>query len=143
MVLAAIGVSACDLLPTQPPNGGLHSDVPHVVANRIPLPSCGEEQAGQGGPWNEGARACFWEAYQEHRPAEFISTYPTIEGDPITSIYRVLPDGSVEIFIDSTRDRFGSGSWLHVSCRTLARRDGTGARNDFGPDDTCVAVPLG
>ena len=107
-----------------------------------PLPACGVENAGQMGPWNEAGRACFWKAYLEHQPSEFVSTRPTAEGDPITTIYRVLPDGSVEVFIDSTQDKWGSGRWEHLSCRTLAHYENGTLSNDFGPDDTCVATPL-
>ena len=70
------------------------------------------------------------------------ATRPTAEGDPITTIYRVLPDGSVEVFIDSTQDKWGSGRWEHLSCRTLAHYENGTFSNDFGPDDTCVATPL-
>ncbi|MHB8890700.1 MAG: hypothetical protein ACYC65_01490 [Candidatus Limnocylindrales bacterium] len=113
------------------------------MANRAPLPACGVENAGQGGPWNEDGRACFWAAYRGHTPAEFVSTRPTTEGDPITTIYRVLPDGSVEIFIDSTQDRFaGVRGWERLTCRTLARFENGTLSPDFGPDDTCVAAPI-
>jgi len=139
-VVLAIGVSACGLLPIPPPIEGIGPNAPAMVASRIPVPSCGVERGGHDGPWNIEGRACFWQAYRARRPAEFISTRPTIEGDPITSIYRVLPDGSVEVFIDSTQDTFGSGKWSHATCRTLSEQ--VGADLDFGPDDTCVFVDI-
>lgn len=138
-VLATVALSACGWLP-EPTPAMAHQ--PAAVANRAPLTVCGVENAGQRGPWNEAGRACFWKAYLDHQPAEFVSTRPTTEGDPITTIYRVLPDGSVEVFIDSTQDKWGSGRWEHLSCRSLAHAENGTLSNDFGPDDTCVAIPL-
>ena len=43
-------------------------------------------------------------------------TYPTTEGDPITDYYRVLPDGSTELWSDGTADAFGDGTWDHATC---------------------------
>ena len=140
-ILGAVSVSACALLPMNP-SASVDANAPAAVAGRTSLPSCGVEQSGQGGPYDEVARACFWRAYEDRRPAEFISSRPTTEGDPITWIYRVLPDGSVEVFIDSTRDTYGSGVWSHARCRTLARQMGGGIATDFGPDDTCVFEDL-
>lgn len=72
---------------------------------------------------NAEARACFWEAYEQHRPAEFKSTITTIEGDPIPMTYRVLADGTVEVTIDSTADKFGSGKVSIYDCTELIRVD--------------------
>lgn len=136
------------IIPTpataQPPSPSEHSLVPPAVADRTVLPSCGSERAtSQHGPWNEAARICFWDAYRAHRPAEFASTQLTTEGDPITSIYRVLGAGLVEIFIDSTQDRFASDrGWQRLDCSTLATVHSLALAPDFGPDNTCVATPL-
>ena len=97
------------------------------------------------GPWNETGRTCFWSAYQQHHPAEFISTRPTTEGDPITTIFRVLPTGSVEIFMDLTQDKFSSPAdriWKRFTCRTLSAIPNDSPSTDFGPDETCVASPV-
>src|SRR5439155_23353744 len=130
-----------DLLPaaTPPsPTPSLPSLAPPAVANRTVLASCGTERAiTQQGPWNEAARECFWQAYRAQRPAEFMSTRLTIEGDPITSIYRVLPGGRVEIFIDSTQDRFAADrGWQRLDCATLVMVQSTSPAPDFGPDNT-------
>ena len=74
------------------------------------------------------ARLCLLDAVRAGRGAEMISTTTTIEGDPITSIIRVHPDGVVEVLLDNTRDRFGSGEWERVEC-TVPRRV-QGARDD-------------
>jgi hypothetical protein len=134
-------MSACGATPGPSPATGSPSQ---GVADRIPPPACGVEiQEQGGGPWNEAARACFWHAYQAHQPAEFVSTLPTIEGDPITTTYRVLPDGKVEIITDSTRDRYAApGSLERLVCRTLALVEGGTPSIDFGPDDSCVVAPI-
>ncbi len=123
-------------------NAGTETQAPDLVVNRIALPSCGVEVAQPGGRWNEAGRACFWNAYLARRPAEFVTTMPTTEGDPITTIYRVLPDGSVEVFIDATRDRWGSGEWSRFVCRTLSRGQGRDPQVDFGLDETCEEMPI-
>jgi hypothetical protein len=107
------------------------------------LPSCGVEDAtGQDDPWNEVARACFWDAYHARRQAEFASTRLTIEGGPITCAYRILGAGRVEVFIDQTQDRYSSGPWLRLDCSTLSAVDSTAPAPDFGPDDSCVETIL-
>ena len=68
-------------------------------------------------------RACLLAAFEAQTPAEFSSTRPTVEGDPFTMIYRVWPDDDtspVVIFIDATRDSFGSGRWSKQLCEGLA-----------------------
>src|SRR5919106_1454468 len=106
----ALLLAGCEMLPSMPPDW---------VVNRNPLPSCGEEVLGQGQAGDGAARTCLLEAFQEGRPAELISTQSTIEGDPITRYLRVHENGVVEIFVDGTRDRFGSGHWERMRCQGL------------------------
>ena len=94
--------------------------VPAVVRDRPALPSCGQEMATQL-VFNLQARQCFWDAYVANRPAEFISTRPTVEGDPITSIYRILGPASIEVFVDQRRDRYSKGGWYRLECLGLTR----------------------
>lgn len=109
-LLAAVVATGCGLLPPVPPDW---------VANRQPLPACGEEVRALGEAGDVAARTCLLDAHVEGRPAELISTQPTIEGDPITRYVRVHENGVVEIFVDATRDRFGSGTWERLRCETL------------------------
>ena len=102
--------SACGLLPVPAPDW---------VTNREPLASCGVEEAGLGEGVDPAARQCLLEAFRDGRSAELTSTMNSVEGDPITRILRVHADGPVEIFIDATRDRFGSGRWERLACRAL------------------------
>ena len=105
-LLAAAVLAGCGILPSAPPEW---------VVNRQPLESCGEEID----TLNAAARACLLEAFESGRGAEIISTQATIEGDPITRYIRVHDNGVVEIFIDATRDRFGSGEWERLVCDRL------------------------
>lgn len=143
IVLLALVGCATPATP-QPPEPSLPSVAPAAVANRTVLPPCGVERATtQQGPWNEAARECFWQAYRAQRPAEFVSTRLTTEGDPITSIYRVVAGGAVQVFIDSTQDRFAADrGWQRLDCSTLATVQSPAPAPDFGPDNTCVATPL-
>lgn len=118
--------------------------VPPEVSSRSALPSCGSERATtQTGPWNTAARTCFWNAYEKGQPAEFVTTSLTIEGDPITQIYRVLGPARVEIFVDSTQDKFGSGGWSRLECTSLAS-SGTSEppQPNFGPGASCSETAI-
>jgi hypothetical protein len=112
--LAAIAVlvAGCGLIGGRRP-------MPEYVGKREVLPVCGSEQSQHGEALNVGARQCLLKAFSEGRAAEFITTQMSVEGDPVTRIIRVLADGSVQIFADATRDRFGSGKWEEIRCTRL------------------------
>lgn len=97
---------------------------PLWVTDREPLPSCGDEF--QDPLLNEAAsrvRTCLLDAYRAGHGAEMTSNVTTMEGDPITTIIRVHPDGSVEKFIDNTLDRYSSGVWELHRCSSLIGAD--------------------
>lgn len=59
---------------------------------------------------------CLLAAQAEGTGAELKLTEHTVEGDPISTYYRVTPGRSgVELFIDS-RDGFGKEGWTHLHC---------------------------
>jgi hypothetical protein len=89
------------------------------VTNRLPLEACGTEEYGHGEGVDVEARTCLLEAFQEGRGAELITTATSVEGDPITRYIRVHENGTVEIFHDATRDRYGSGRWERLRCEWL------------------------
>lgn len=124
--MLAVLVTGCGLLPSTPPDW---------VVNRLPLDACGEEVAGHGEGLNVEARTCLLDAFEDGRGAELISTLTSVEGDPITRYTRVHENGTVEIFVDATRDRYGSGSWERLRCDGLVRVE---AFND-PPDDVMPA----
>jgi hypothetical protein len=123
------------------PSGAQLNNPPPEVRNRAPLPLCGTEVVVHGPGANVLARECFWSAYQNRRPAELISTQTTIEGDPITLVYRTVGDGRVEIFIDSTQDAFGSGAWTRLRCDNFGLAPDAAAIEFLW--DECIEESLG
>ncbi len=156
-LLACLGIglmAACGgPTPTAPPTAApsqpiatapsLGENAPASVRDRPLLPPCGLERALRlDGPWNELARECFRTAYEQNQPAEFISTRLTIEGDPITYVYRILGFQRFEIFVDSTRDRFGAQAWTRLDCRSLNVQAGFNPQWVFESNATCTETTI-
>lgn len=139
VLIAALAIAGCGFLPTA---DGTFGNAPAVVRDRATLPACGTESVQIAHGVNLDGRRCFWNAYQSHQPAEFISTQTTIEGDPVTSVYRVLPDGAVEVFVDSTQDTWSTRTWLHLACRELSLIDDAPGQPAFGPGPDCVETTI-
>jgi hypothetical protein len=99
--------------------GLLGDSMPAFVANRQPVPACGEETSSHGEARNVAGRQCLLDAFRAGGKAEFIVTEDTVEGDPITRIIRVLGPDQIQIFVDATRDSWGSGQWEEVRCSRL------------------------
>lgn len=100
---------------------------PEEVVNRRPLPFCGIEEAppARAGDYIDATvRNCFWAAKLDGREAEFVSVQPTMEGDRIAAIYRLRPDGGVDLLLDSTQDRFRGGGWTIPTCARLVPEAG-------------------
>jgi hypothetical protein len=129
VVAIALLAAGCALLP--PPT-------PDWVLNRTELPECGAEEVAADRPPNREARECLINAWREGDAAELVSERRTVEGDPVTTIYRVLPDGSVELFVDMTRDRYGSGEWERLVCSGLRP-----VREEDGLDESWIFVEDG
>jgi hypothetical protein len=104
---------------------------PDWIVNRLPLELCGTEHVDQGGDFDVEARRCLLAAYDAGEGAELITTQQSVEGDPITRFIRVHVNGTVEMFVDATQDRFGSGEWERYRCERLLP---VGEAND--PPDT-------
>ena len=97
---------------------------PDWIVNRQPLEGCGHETIeGDGLPMNVDGRRCLLAALQAGDGAELISTQTTEEGDPVTTYYRVHENGTIELFVDATRDRFGSRTWERYRCDSLVPID--------------------
>ena len=131
-------LASCSLLPP-----------PDWVANRQPLPSCGQEVVEQGATFDVAARECVLDAFAEGRAAELISTQRSVEGDPIISYIRVHANGTVEIFVDSRADGFKSADWSRLRCdRLVPVADANDPPDLVYPDDMvfvedeCEALPL-
>ena len=141
-------LAACTVFPSPvasaPPEP---TGAPRVVVDRSPLPPCGSETTTQTDGFNVAGRRCFWDAYLNRRAAEFVSTRPTVEGDPITLIFRLLGDGRIEVFEDQTHDRFSWGGWLRLDCPGLSINEPSLEQPDFlpglpGPTGECVETPI-
>jgi hypothetical protein len=88
-------------------------------ASRESLPSCGSLRLRQGEQLKVDGKtevACLGRAIESGRGAELTVRYPTTEGDPITDYYRVTPDGSTEVYTDSTEDAFSDQKWSFATC---------------------------
>jgi hypothetical protein len=151
LVAVALILTACgpQRVTVRPRPSDRFANAPIEVRARLPLPPCGDETVGIRVGANLEGRRCFWAAYVVRRPAEFISTQTTGEGDPITWIYRVLPDRSVEVFLDQTKDKFSTGGWVHLACPGLSLIEGMPDQPNFGPglgpdpEQGCEEVQLG
>jgi hypothetical protein len=86
---------------------------------RRTLPSCGSVDLHQGEELRRDAPeelACLRAALTSGEGAELRVTYPTVEGDPITSYYRVTPARTTEVYEDATEDAYGDGRWHFAEC---------------------------
>jgi hypothetical protein len=111
---------------------------PAAVVNRRPLPFCGVEEAPAPRPVeyiDATVRNCFWSAKLDGREAEFVSVQTTMEGGRIAAIYRLRPDGGVDLLFDATQDSFGSGGWSILSCEQLVADPGDRLFSEDGCDE--------
>jgi hypothetical protein len=146
VLLAGALLAGCDVRPAPSPAAATpvpFASAPVAVRTRAVLPVCGSEDATPNLP----ARTCFWNAYTAGLPAEFVTTRPTLEGDPITTIFRSLGQGRGQLFVDASADRFGAQGWIQVDCQGFTlTRDGA-FFPDFVPGvaggPACRETPLG
>lgn len=83
---------------------------------------CGSDVRVHGVPDVGVAQRCFLDHHIAESDAVYVTTSPTTEGDPITSVYVTGRNGSVTLFSDTTRDEFGNGGWWRSDARRLAVR---------------------
>lgn len=106
-----------------PVSGG----VPVEVAERTVLPPCGHEVVERTPNvvdyYDAEVRDCFLAAYVAETPAEFSSDTLTPEGGRIHTIYRLLPSGEVEIFVDWTQDPLATPEWTRTICLSVREID--------------------
>lgn len=117
------------------PSGAAAPDLgppPRAFVTRPELPDCGTHSLGQSGGETvpAEARQCLADGARNGRGAELAERQPTVEGDPIVTYTRALPDGSAEVFRDMTADAFGDRVWTHAACAQVSsagRVQGCGA----------------
>ena len=85
------------------------------------MPSCGAYDASVGELATEQRviRDCFLAAFGAGREAEIIITARSMEGDPVTTIYRVLGPNDVELFVDASADRFAEVETYRQRCTSV------------------------
>jgi hypothetical protein len=84
--------------------------VPAEVRDRAPLPQCGIETAGSGGPYATDARRCFLAGVLSGQPVEFITHGRGTEGEKTLTLYRFGGGGAI---IRYDRD---AGAWTRTAC---------------------------
>jgi hypothetical protein len=131
MLAGLVMLSAC----------GLASVVtPEWVTNRRPLPSCGVEWLTTEGGMDAEARRCLLSAWTEGEDAELVTHLTTVEGEPLTRYLRAHANGTIDVFVDATRDAFGSGRWERLRCDALAPATGDDDELVF-TEEGCEALP--
>lgn len=94
---------------------------PSGFVNRPELANCGRAEPREGlrqleELLTQDAINCLSDS-RTRSGGELVITALTIEGDPVTTYFRTAPNSpSVDIYIDQTRDRYGS-SWHHTTCQ--------------------------
>ncbi len=120
LALVVLGIVGCrgDDVDLEPVATALPG-APAMVRDRLPLPFCGQEDVmPRGEGTDQDARDCFVDAVKAGERAELITTFRTVEGDPVTWVLRAVAAGRIQVFRDNTRDRFGGRQgWLVEVCR--------------------------
>lgn len=83
--------------------------------------SCGKVRLRQGETMQQQAAreiACLRRALENGAGSELHVTRPTVEGDPIHEHYRLTPQGRLEVYTDSTADRFSDRTWSYAECHS-------------------------
>ncbi|MEU5726104.1 DUF4362 domain-containing protein [Micromonospora sp. NPDC047738] len=110
-VFAAVSATADRGTNPSPPPVGASAAVTSAAAV-----DCGSHEVGQSEGLPDAAITCFLDAVEARRPARLAETRPTIEGDPIRTVYVADADGAVQVTIDNRQDRFGSRGITRQTC---------------------------
>lgn len=142
---ATVGAEADELAQTLAGLGADLVDAPTAVTMLDGSTFCGSEQLGLDGLLYDSAdikgRRCFLDHHAARLPATFVQSSSTDEGDPIIVVLRTRADGTATVFIDSTRDRFGSGEWSSSECsRIVDLTSSTDPAFEFGCGSDLNAV---
>ena len=113
LAVAAMALVGCGVMP---------SALPQWVADRKPLPPCGEEVVERGNTDVE-ARQCLLDAFRAGQGAELITTQTSGLDEQVTRYLRVHEDGTIEIFTDATQDPTRSAAWERETCGQMLGAD--------------------
>ncbi|MFF3352409.1 hypothetical protein ACFYWN_07110 [Streptomyces sp. NPDC002917] len=114
-----VAVAATSLLAAS--CGTLDDPVKDRWESRTEFSSCGKVSLAQGEEIQKQAVpeiVCLRRALKSGESAELKVTYPTVEGDPIREYYRLTPQGRLEVYTDSTDDRYTDRKWSFAECYT-------------------------
>ena len=101
--------------------GGSHL-LSDSAGSRRRMPSCGSYTATESPlpAEDEAVRQCFLAAARDGTQMEVTVTVASMEGDPITTIYRVLGPDDLELFVDASADTFAPVKTYHQRCTSVA-----------------------
>lgn len=120
--------------------------VPAAVAERPPLPWCGQEvveRRADGDFLDADVRECFLAAYGVGDPAEFVSDGVTVEGDRMRTIYRTVAARRLEVYYDMTADQLSARAWTYQECTGILPTGADPAGVPlFVPDRCTEPVPI-
>ncbi|MFF3562138.1 hypothetical protein ACFYXS_19070 [Streptomyces sp. NPDC002574] len=101
--------------------GMLGDPVKERWASRTEFSSCGEVSLDQGEEIKRKAVreiSCLRQALKSGESAELKVAYLTTEGDPMREYYRLTPQRRLELYTDSTDDRYSDQKWSFAECCT-------------------------
>lgn len=81
---------------------------------------CGQDENKHGIGRDMEVRACFWNAYQAGKAAEFSTVAYTTEGDPISYKVKVLATDRIDVSVDS-KDKFGKQGQFEYTCTSMQK----------------------
>ncbi|XVU21730.1 DUF4362 domain-containing protein [Actinoplanes sp. CA-054009] len=109
LIMVAAGLAGCTESEVAPP------DV-LKLAPSASVTDCGTFTLEQGRRLPDDAGLCLLTASREGRIARLSVTAPTVEGDPIITVYATRPDGGIEVVEDTRQDEFGTKEVTREIC---------------------------
>ena len=119
LVVASVGAGVWRALAPSVPGSG----APDQFTDRPSLLDCGRTPVPPGDTVGRGmtdlgreANECFDTAVAEGTGAEVVVESASPEGEPVFAYHRALPEGGVEVFVDSRGGGFGPRDWSLFRC---------------------------
>ncbi len=110
LVLMSVALAGCAVTDAS-------GDVPAPADTRPSVVTdCGTFDLDQRQGLPDSAMRCFVDAVAAGRSVHLKETRPTVEGDPITVIYRADAQRRVDVITDSRQDRFGTRIISRQTC---------------------------